>query len=183
MVEPRRMLLPPPMYARMGGAFFMARASGAVSISLYVREVSNTVLTGVLSTRPSYPLTQKFTPAPVFREQLLPAGTDRQTDRRRPPRREGRTQRLTSVPRLTPHRATTTASPHRPPTSSSHEAAVPAYLLAPTRISPIATPMRAVTPMRSRLSPPPVSPRIAEVRVAEDDAWQREYFRDFVPRW
>ena len=52
---------------------------------------------------------------------------DRQTDRRRPPRREGRTKRLTSILPLTLHRATTTASPHRPATSCSHAVAVPVY--------------------------------------------------------
>ena len=52
--------------------------------------------------------------------------SDRQTDRRRPPRREGRTKRLTPALFLTRHHATTTASPHLPATSPRHEAPAPA---------------------------------------------------------
>ena len=77
--------------------------------------------------------------------QMCRGHADRQTDRRRPPRREGRTKRLTSVPPLTLRRATTTASPHHPATSSSHQAPVPAYSLPPASPPP---------PPRSALSPP-----------------------------
>ena len=86
--------------------------------------------------------------------------TDRQTDRRRPPRREGRTKRLTTVLSLTLRRATTTASPHHPATSSSHQAAVHAYSLPPA--SPPWPPRCALSPPCVHVSRPlPLSlPRV-----------------------